>query len=489
MKYTTLFADAYIEAKRHQTVPKYRPKFHLTPPIGWMNDPNGFVYYQGAFHVFYQFHPYDSRWGPMHWGHASSYDLITFKHLPVALAPDMKEEHGCFSGGAIVDPHDPKRLYLTYTMHYENGEIRQRQNIATSIDGLKFIKKDVPILTELDLPTTASISEFRDPKPLYIDGHFYLLVGSSSNGVGQILVYRSQDLVKFDYHFTIGPNRYFGVMAECPDLARISNHDVLIVSSTKLKSDQGKFQNINSSLAFIGTFDLANRKYQIDAIQEIDRGHAFYAPQLTQAPNQDIIMTAWMNMWDKPNFTDIEQHGWSGSLILPRVLSIKNGLIYQRPIASIDKYIKNELAPLNNAIVPKTGIWFVKMDQRAFWEWRFENIDNPSDYISISTHDGFVIVDASNVVDYPLEARKSLYRYSNDVELRLIIDTSSFELFIEDGRETITTLAYLNCDSYRLCFIGDQLLIMSHKFASLDINNPEVNDEKNRANNDNIVHI
>lgn len=489
MNYTTLIADAYIDSQRQQTISKYRPKIHLAPPVGWMNDPNGFVYYQGTYHVFYQFYPYDSKWGPMHWGHASSRDLINFKHLPVALAPDMKEEHGCFSGGAIVDPFDSNRLLLTYTMHYENGEIRQRQNIAESKDGLKFIKRNEPILTELHLPENASINEFRDPKPLYIDGFFYLLVGSSSNGVGQILVYRSEDMVKFEYHFTIGPNRYFGIMAECPDLVRIGNCDVLIVSSTKLKTDQGKFQNVNSSLAFIGSFDLSNRKYNIDALQEIDRGHAFYAPQLAQAPNHDIIMTAWMNMWDKPNFTDTAKHGWSGSLILPRILSIKDGLIHQRPITSIENYIKAEMVLNDNSVIPKLGIWYVKMDQRAYWEWRFENFDNPADYLSISTRDGFVSVDASNMLDYPLEARKSLHKYPQHVQLCLIVDTSSFELFIDDGRETITTLAYINSDNYRLRYIGDQCLIMSNRFALLHIDDREAENEKTYTNHGPIIHF
>ena len=109
----TLFqANEYINKNKHKVNLQFRLKYHAMPEIGWMNDPNGLVFYRGQYHIFYQFHPYQSVWGPMHWGHMVSQDLIHFEHQPVALAPDQADESGCFSGSAVVDIKDPQQLNL-----------------------------------------------------------------------------------------------------------------------------------------------------------------------------------------------------------------------------------------------------------------------------------------------------------------------------------------------------------------------------------------
>ncbi|SEJ46602.1 Glycosyl hydrolases family 32 N-terminal domain-containing protein, partial [Azotobacter beijerinckii] len=134
--------DLLDEAQRalETTLPErgddYRLGYHLSPPAGWMNDPNGLVYFRGEYHVFYQHHPYSPQWGPMHWGHARSADLVHWEHLPIALAPgDAYDRDGCFSGSAVVEGDT---LYLIYTGHRWLGEpgndeqgIRQVQCLAS----------------------------------------------------------------------------------------------------------------------------------------------------------------------------------------------------------------------------------------------------------------------------------------------------------------------------------------------------------------------
>ena len=96
-------ARRYEEIFEKMILPEERPAFHLSSRVGWMNDPNGFSRYKGEYHLFYQYHPYDSHWGPMHWGHAVSKDLLHWKYLPAVLAPDMPyDRDGCFSGGALT---------------------------------------------------------------------------------------------------------------------------------------------------------------------------------------------------------------------------------------------------------------------------------------------------------------------------------------------------------------------------------------------------
>ena len=147
-----------------------RPAYHLTPYVGWMNDPNGFSFYHGKYHLFYQYNPYATHWGPMHWGHAVSTDLLHWEYLPCAIAPDSPSDNGpgCFSGSATE--MDDGRQLLMYTSvvseKQPNGEMRdiQTQSVAVG-DGLDYEKPACnPVLTQKDLPEGYSKFDFRDPK-------------------------------------------------------------------------------------------------------------------------------------------------------------------------------------------------------------------------------------------------------------------------------------------------------------------------------------
>ena len=189
-KYTVEEANLFIEKNKHLVNTQYKPEEHFTAEIGWINDPNGFVYFRGEYHLFYQFYPYDSAWGPMHWGHAKSKDLIHWEHLPVALAPDQDyDRNGCFSGSAIVKDD---RLWIMYTGHIdEEGSIRQLQNIAYSDDGIHFTKiSENPVLTGADLPDDLIVSEFRDPKLFEKDGRYSSVVASKhKDNVGCVVLF------------------------------------------------------------------------------------------------------------------------------------------------------------------------------------------------------------------------------------------------------------------------------------------------------------
>ncbi|MFQ7059052.1 MAG: glycoside hydrolase family 32 protein, partial [Turicibacter sanguinis] len=158
-----------------------RLKYHMMPTVGWMNDPNGLIQYKGDYHLFYQYYPYDDVWGPMHWGHATSKDLLKWTDQEVALAPDQSYESGCFSGGAIVKDDE---LYLMYTSHIEaadNGGVqKQTQSIAVSHDGKTFVKyANNPVIKETAIPEGASKADFRDPNPS-IEMGTIVLVGSKT---------------------------------------------------------------------------------------------------------------------------------------------------------------------------------------------------------------------------------------------------------------------------------------------------------------------
>ena len=121
--YTLEAANAYIVDNLDRVNPQFKPDIHFSAPIGWVNDPNGFVYFRGEYHLFYQYYPYGSFWGPMHWGHAKTKDFVSWEHLPVALAPDKDyDKDGCLSGSALVKDDT---LWLMYTEHivHEDGRV------------------------------------------------------------------------------------------------------------------------------------------------------------------------------------------------------------------------------------------------------------------------------------------------------------------------------------------------------------------------------
>ena len=196
-----LTAARQTEAQRGKMIPEGdRPCFHLTPMSGWMNDPNGFSFYDGKYHMFYQYNPYSSTWDRMHWGHAVSSDLLHWEYLPAALAPDETyDEGGCFSGSAAVMPDG--RMLLMYTgvrnEMDETGRIRGVQTQCMAFgNGTDFEKYEGnPVLDETQLPEGASRQDFRDPKIVrQADGSWLAFIGSRpQDGSGQILMYRSTD--------------------------------------------------------------------------------------------------------------------------------------------------------------------------------------------------------------------------------------------------------------------------------------------------------
>lgn len=446
MTYTLEKAQSYIENNLQNVNHFYQPKFHACPQIGWMNDPNGVIYFNGKYHVFYQYHPYTPFWGPMHWGHFVSRDLLHFEHAAVALAPDNSEESGCFSGGAIVNTNH--ELVLMYTQHYEKDGVRERQNIAVSQDGFTFVKKQHSVLTENHIPSHASKTDFRDPRPIQIGNTYYVLVGSkSTNNIGQILVYSSHDLQSFEYHSTIGPDIRFGEMGECPDLFTLDGCDVLILSGIKVPQQGKEYRKVNSSIAFIGKFDLLNKFYRIDTMHEIDIGHDFYAPQTLLDGKGRRIMVAWMNMWGKEYFTSTRGHNWAGAITLPRVLSVKNQHLYQKPIDEIDDISILAGSLKNDVMIGKQARIILEIDNTKPWALRLANPKDRDDYYEIGGKDRFIYSSSIHSQQYPQTSIESRYTYTK-LKVDIIIDASSIEVFLDSGKETITTNVFFENNEF-----------------------------------------
>lgn len=445
--YTTESANLSVSVNRHKVNPKYRNQYHAMPPIGWMNDPNGLAYYNGLYHVFFQFNPYSPTGGAMHWGHFISQDMIHFSYVGVALAPDHENETSCYSGGAIVNPDKDNQLILYYTQHYEKDGIRHEHQIyAVSEDGMTFQKAKHPILDHTALPIGSDLHEFRDPNPVYVDGNFYLFVGSKNQqGEGQILVFRGKKYEQFEFAFTIPSAWYFGEMAECPDFFRLDGKDVLLFSSIGVVSQGDKTYGRNTSLYAIGNLDFSTGTFHVDHVDEIDLGPDFYAPQTLLSPKRERLMIAWMDMWGKHYPTQSLSHQWVGSLTLTRELRIRDGQLKQYPISSI----RNNFVFLSDidthSIIPKQSLISIHSKKEP-WSVRLQNPLIPTEHFTIAQENGKIKLIVQNL---PLTAsffRESRISQTGDFRVDVFLDTSSIEIFIGDGDEVMTARLYMDSE-------------------------------------------
>jgi beta-fructofuranosidase len=459
-------ANRYIEENRAAVAPLYRNHYHAAPPIGWMNDPNGFIQYQGAYHLFYQFHPYDAKWGPMHWGHMKSTDLTHWEDLPVALAPDQAyDRFGCFSGSAIEKDGKLYLLYTGVTEADEAGIHYQVQCLAVSEDGVHFEKvQHNPVIPAAALPEGASPIDFRDPKLLEHDGMFYAVIASKTEeGTGQVLLYESADLLdwRFSSVFLKGTKEQ-GIMWECPDFFTLDGKDCLIFSPMQWPEEGNDYQNLNASLLAIGKVDWATNQFHPESFQELDHGLDYYAPQSLQDEQGRRICIAWMQNWGRNFPTDELGHGWTGSMTIPRQLKLEDGKLKQYPIAASltegespetiwDFYLEDGVAVLPG-IEGERGLLQLKIDVSAVerMEIRLRENEQESTLVFYDRMMNELGIDRSKSGIWingeeatPLSCRKvALPAIDQWLLLDIFLDSSSIEVFEGNGDAVLSTNVY-----------------------------------------------
>ena len=314
----------------------HKPVFHITGEKGWINDPNGVVKFQGKYHVFYQHHPYSCEWGPMHWGHVVSDDLLTWTYLPYALVPgDEFDKDGCFSGSSLV-VNDT--LYIVYTGFINNDnpdDIRQIQCLASSKDGIHFTKHGA-IITEKELPKEYKPCDFRDPKLVYKNGYYYLFaVAKKVFGGGSIVLFRSKDLKKWEFVQDVLTHNSDGNMLECVDYHEDLN--LILYSEQDFPSDNNHCLNIHSCEYEIGQLNDNFKFISKDGKHLLDYGFDFYAAQIMDNTH---YLFAWMNMWGRNNPSS--KYGFAGMLTVPRKVEVVDNLLLQTPV--IYGTLKEEIA-------------------------------------------------------------------------------------------------------------------------------------------------
>lgn len=437
-------ANQFILEEKETINPLFKPKAHFTPEIGWINDPNGFVFFRGEYHLFYQFNPYESVWGPMHWGHAKSNDLVNWEQLPVALAPDKDyDKDGCFSGSAIVKDDV---LWLMYTGHIvnEDGTVSQVQNMAFSTDGIHFEKIEKnPVATADGLPEDVIANDFRDPKIFEKDGQYYSVVATKhQDNVGCIVLLSSPNLTewKFESIFLKGEANQ-GFVWECPDYFEVDGQEYLIISPMRYQKDGNDFININSNIFVTGHVDWDRRVFVADSFKEIDHGHDFYAAQTTEGPEGERVMIAWMHTWGRPLVTNDLGHKWYGQMTLPRLLKQgENGLRQVLPAGILNSFDDIEIGQ----VIQGPSKLSLKLDDSLDLK-----LGTDQDYLQFGydKESQEVYIDRGHLdIQQTGEEEWSTIRRSVTVEaeeLLIMIDTNCVEIFVNNGQEVLTSTYYV----------------------------------------------
>lgn len=473
-------ARKYEEIYEKKIKEEERPAFHLSARAGWMNDPNGFSFYGGKYHLFYQYHPYESKWGPMHWGHAVSDDLLHWEYLPAALAPDESyDRDGCFSGSAVTLPDGRQMLMYTGVVREHKGddvyEDVQTQCIAVG-DGMDYQKyENNPVLDERDLPEGGSRLDFRDPKLWRkADGSYRCVVGNRSvYGEGQILLFASED--GFDWHFKkalAANNNRYGKMWECPDFFALDGKWVLLTSPQDMLPQGFEYHNGNGTLCLIGSFDEETDTFTEEANQSVDYGIDFYAAQTVLAPDGRRIMIGWMQNWDACAMRSPDE-SWFGQMSLPRELSLKNGRLYQRPVRELDGMRSHRVEHRDITFseeIRLDGVKGRKVDMELTirpgrtkelyrkFAVRFVQNDQYHTSISFRPHESILKIDRkfSGSRKAIVHQRRCLVNNGDgNIKLRIILDRFSVEVFVNDGEYVLTATMYTDLAAEGISFFAD----------------------------------
>ncbi|WP_099463739.1 glycoside hydrolase family 32 protein [Parabacteroides provencensis] len=457
---------------------KYRPQIHFSPAEHWMNDPNGMVYYEGEYHLFYQHYPEKSVWGPMHWGHAVSKDLVHWEHLPIALYPDSLGY--IFSGSAVVDWNNTSGFGtkenppLVAFFTYHNPDIEQAKEIEVESQAIAYSTDKGRTWTKYDknpVIKNPGIRDFRDPKVIWHEASKRWIVALASGQ--EIRFYSSPDCKDWTYlsNFGKGYGCHDGVW-ECPDLIplKVKGSDetkwVLIVNI-----NPGGPAGGSATQYFVGDFD--GKTFTSDQKKTfwMDHGRDNYAGVTwSDAPDGRQILIGWMNNWqyagDKPCVK------WSGAATLPRELGlVKDGPVYlltSEPVKEIST-LYGESVDLKDINVSKSEVLSDKFDfAKAPVELKLTfNQENNTrlgfasrygvrlkngkgEYITIGYEnvDKLFYVDRTNAVgevfsDKFASIHSTPYIVNTPtVEWTLLIDVASVEFFTAEGRIAITDVFY-----------------------------------------------
>lgn len=471
---------------------KFRPVYHHSPPYGWMNDPNGLVYLDGEYHLFYQWNPYGSMWGNMHWGHAVSKDLIHWDHLGMAISPDSLGT--VFSGNCIIDKDNVagfgKNAMIAY---YTSAGKRQAQSIAYSLDkGRTFVKYEKNPVVTSDKP------DFRDPKVFYHEptGKWIMVIAAGQ----EVELYSSLNLLdwKYESSFGEGYGNHDGVW-ECPDLLQLpvdgepDNKKWVLL----LNINPGGIFGGSATQYFTGHFDGSTFTCESapSTVKWMDWGKDHYATiTWSNTPGNRPIAIAWMSNWEYAN--QVPTHQFRSANSVPREIGLyssdKEIYLINHPVEEL-KQLRCEVTE-HHAIIPDPyksySVDSILADNNGAFELEIkfrnesaevfgltlfnEKGENVVMYYDLSEKRFYMDRSKSGQVgfskNFPAITHAPTEKNSN-YTLRIFVDRSSIECFSGDGKFVMTNLVFPEEPYNRINFYtkGGRIDIESLKIYRLEL--------------------
>ncbi len=321
---TVEFFEDPLTTRRSMAHDRYRPSFHFLPPRNWMNDPNGLFYWRGRYHLFYQFNPYGANWGFIHWGHASSPDLVHWTDHPIALTPEegAGDDLGCFSGCLVADGDRPTAIYTGCIDFFHSPVL-----IARAVDEeLKQWEKNIhnPVIAEK--PEGVNETDFRDPYVWRVEDGWQMVIGAGmQDGESAALLYESPDLLTWTYCGPLYKTKPADdvSMWECPNFFPLDGKFVLLVSL---------YPDIKGVYYYTGEYD--GRQFTPEAEGYLENNTVFYAPQVRQLGDERTILFSWL--LEGRSDEAMDEAGWAGVQAFPRELALDaEGHLISKPIREI----------------------------------------------------------------------------------------------------------------------------------------------------------
>ena len=463
----------------------YRPNFHFTPKANWMNDPNGMFYFNGTYHLYYQYYPDGNVWGPMHWGHATSTNMIAWEEEPIAIYPD--DLGLIFSGSAVVDVNNTSGfgkdgivpIVAMYTYHNMKGEQAgdldfQTQAIAYSLDeGMTWVKYDKnPVIPN------SGIKDFRDPKVIWDVDHSKWIMTLAAGD--KVLFYSSLNLREWILESSFGAafGQHDG-MWECPDLfpIKVSGQDetkwVLLVSINPAAPNGG-----SGTQYFVGDFD--GQKFTLDTdfkqqLQQdravwLDYGRDNYAGVTwSNIPKKDgrKLFIGWMSNWEYAR--DVPTETWRSAMTIPRELKLKKNekefVLSSAPVTELSKYVSKtivkETLTVNNqkTIITQSEIDLsrvrIQLEMNHLksdkYDFTFQNsfgdrlsfgIDNIKKQYYLNRQNSGKVTFSDKFANTISKA--PIKNPSNMLKIGVLVDKTSIEVFYNDGETIMTEIFFPN---------------------------------------------
>ena len=417
-----------------------------------MNDPNGLIYWRGAYHVFYQWNPDGCIHANKHWAHVKSEDLIHWETLPVALAPnEAYDAHGCYSGSAM-EFGDSLLLLYTGNVRDEAGGRSSHQCLARSADGVRFEKLG-PVI---DGAPAGYTGHFRDPKVWRHNETWYAVLGAqrAADLKGTVVLAKSDDWRAWHIVGELLAPAQACYMVECPDLFVLDGETVLVCCRQMNVTRDGTSDREDIAGYLTGDVDLDAAAFTHGDFHRLDHGFDFYAPQTLAAPDGRRLLIGWMGMPSQPDTPTIA-NGWTHCLTMPRELSLDNGRLVQRPLRELER-LRGPAIRMPDVLLKGDASIALPSAASREWElqvsihavkganWVLHVLDEQTQSLRLTYDDeiGRLALVRHCPQAGQIHERRECEIEASATRLHIFVDRSCVEIFVNGGEQVFTTRFY-----------------------------------------------